>query len=83
VLDVFGHGSRIVRAKRLSLGGWHVNHAVDVIDTHRRVHRVVLRRCARPGWKLDDPDYTVAREIRVLALLRSGDSRAVATRRGS
>jgi aminoglycoside phosphotransferase (APT) family kinase protein len=71
VLNVFGDGSRIVRANRLSLGGWHVNHAVDVIDTHSRVHRVVLRRWAGPGWELDDPDYTVARETRVLALLRS------------
>jgi phosphotransferase family enzyme len=34
-------------------------------------HRVVLRRWARRGWELDDPDYTVEREARVLELLRS------------
>ncbi|MGH2913547.1 MAG: phosphotransferase family protein [Solirubrobacteraceae bacterium] len=69
VLDEFGHGSMIIRARRLARGGWHVNHAVEVIDAHRDAHRVVLRRWARPGWELDDPDYTVAREVRVLGLL--------------
>jgi aminoglycoside phosphotransferase (APT) family kinase protein len=71
VLDVFGHGSQIVQARRLALGGWHVNHALTVIDSRGRVHRVVLRRWARSGWEADDPDYTVAREARVLALLLS------------
>jgi hypothetical protein len=48
----------------------HVNHALNVIDRRRRVHRVVLRRWARPGWEFDDPDYTVLREVRVLGLLQ-------------
>ncbi len=71
VLDVFGPGSRIVRARRLGLGGWHVNHALNVIDPRGDTHRVVLRRWARSGWEADDPDYTVQREVRVLDLLRS------------
>jgi aminoglycoside phosphotransferase (APT) family kinase protein len=70
VFDVFGAGSRIVRVRRLALGGWHVNHALAIRDPGCHVHRVVLRRWARPGWELDDPDYTVAREVRVLALLQ-------------
>ena len=71
VLAVFGDDSRIISARRLALGGWHVNHAVSVLDHRGRVHRAVLRRWARPGWELDDPDYTVAREVRVLGLLNS------------
>ena len=69
VCDVVGAGSRIVAARRLRLGSWHVNHAVHVADPAGRVHRLVLRRWARPGWQADDPDYTVEREVRVLGLL--------------
>jgi aminoglycoside phosphotransferase (APT) family kinase protein len=69
VADVIGRGSRITSARRLHPGGWHVNHAVAVADRHGRTHRLVLRRWARPGWEADDPDYTVERETRVLALL--------------
>ncbi len=71
VTDVFGRGSRVARARRVRLGGWHVNHVLDVIDADGRPHRLVLRRWARPGWEVDDPDYTVERETRVLELLRS------------
>jgi aminoglycoside phosphotransferase (APT) family kinase protein len=66
-----GPGSRIVRVRRLSLGSWHVNHALDVVDAVGHIDRLVLRRWARPGWEVDDPDYTVERETRVLNLLRS------------
>ena len=69
--DVIGAGSRIVRARRLPLGSWHVNHALDVVDVGGSVRRVVLRRWARAGWEAGDPDYTVERETRVLGLLRS------------
>jgi aminoglycoside phosphotransferase (APT) family kinase protein len=58
-----------VSARRLRQGSWHVNHAVDVADSCDRIHRLVLRRWARPGWEVDDPDYTVEREMRVLGLL--------------
>lgn len=70
VTDVLGRGSRVVWARRLRLGGWHVNHALDVVDADGRTHRLVLRRWARAGWEVDDPDYTVDRETRVLELLR-------------
>lgn len=69
VCEVVGPGSRIVAARRLRPGGWHVNHAVDVADPSGRVRRLVVRRWARPGWETDDPDYTVEREVRVLGLL--------------
>lgn len=69
VTGVIGAGSRIAAARRLAHGAWHVNHAVDVIDRCGSWHRLVLRRWARPGWDTDDPDYTVEREARVLALL--------------
>jgi aminoglycoside phosphotransferase (APT) family kinase protein len=69
VTDALGPGSRLLTARRLRPGGWHVNHAVDVACADGRVRRLVLRRWARPGWEADDPDYTVDREVRVLALL--------------
>jgi aminoglycoside phosphotransferase (APT) family kinase protein len=69
VTDAAGPGSRLLAARRLRPGGWHVNHAVDVACGDGRVRRLVLRRWARPGWEADDPDYTVDREVRVLALL--------------
>jgi aminoglycoside phosphotransferase (APT) family kinase protein len=71
VLEVFGDGSRLVRARHPGVGDWHVNHLLTVVDARGRDHRVVLRRWARSGWESDDPDYTVAREVRVLELLRS------------
>jgi hypothetical protein len=46
---------------RLGLGKGHVDHALDVIDARGRRHRLVLRRWARPGWRVDDPDYRRAR----------------------
>ena len=48
---------------------WLANHAVTVADRHDRRHRLVLRRWARPGWDLDDPDYTAQREATILELL--------------
>jgi Phosphotransferase enzyme family len=70
VTGVIGAGSRVAWGRRLRRGSWHVNHAMDVIDSRGRTHRVVLRRWARPGWEDDDPDYTVEREVHVLGLLR-------------
>ena len=69
VTDQVGPGSRLLAARRLRPGGWHVNHAVDVACGDGRTRRLVLRRWARPGWEADDPDYTVDREVRVLGLL--------------
>lgn len=69
VIEAIGHSSRITSMRRLALGGWHVDHAIDVLDAGGHTHQLVLRRWARPGWEIDDPDYTVAREVRVLELL--------------
>jgi aminoglycoside phosphotransferase (APT) family kinase protein len=69
VTAVTGPGSRVVSARRLRPGSWHVNHAVEVAGNSGRTRRLVLRRWARPGWAADDPDYTADREARVLGLL--------------
>ena len=66
VARTIGPGSRIQVVRRLPLGGWHLNHALTVIDRRGRVHRLVLRRWARPDWDSDDPDYTAAREMTIL-----------------
>jgi aminoglycoside phosphotransferase (APT) family kinase protein len=64
----FGPGSRVVAARSLS-SAWLANHAVDVATQAGTVHRVVLRRWARPGWDEEDPDFNAAREAAVLELL--------------
>jgi aminoglycoside phosphotransferase (APT) family kinase protein len=63
-----GAGSRVVRV-RLLASSWLANHAVDVADAAGGLHRLVLRRWARPGWEIDDPTLTAAREAAVLELL--------------
>jgi aminoglycoside phosphotransferase (APT) family kinase protein len=57
-----------VRVRPLA-SSWLANHAVDVADAAGRRHRLVLRRWARPGWEVDDPTFTAAREAAVLELL--------------
>jgi aminoglycoside phosphotransferase (APT) family kinase protein len=64
----FGPGSRVVAVAPLA-SAWLANHAVDVADAAGRVHRLVLRRWARPGWADEDPDFNAAREATVLELL--------------
>jgi aminoglycoside phosphotransferase (APT) family kinase protein len=61
-------GGRVVRVRPLA-SGWLANHAVDVADAAGQRHRLVLRRWARPGWEVDDPTFTAAREAAVLELL--------------
>jgi putative transposase len=56
VARTMGPGSRIQVVRRLPMGSWHLNHALTVVDGGGRVHRLVLRRWARPGWDRDDPD---------------------------
>ena len=63
-----GAGSRVVRV-RLLASSWLANHAIDVADAAGGMHRLVLRRWARPGWEVDDPTLTAAREAAVLELL--------------
>ena len=64
----FGPGSRVVAVAPLA-SAWLANHAVDVADAAGRLHRVVLRRWARPGWDEEDPDFNAAREAAILELL--------------
>jgi hypothetical protein len=64
----FGPGSRVVAARPLP-SAWLANHALDVADAAGTVHRLVLRRWARPGWDDEDPDFTATREATVLELL--------------
>jgi aminoglycoside phosphotransferase (APT) family kinase protein len=64
----FGPGSRVVSVRPLP-SAWLANHALEVADTVGAVHRVVLRRWARPGWDEEDPDFTAAREAAILELL--------------
>jgi aminoglycoside phosphotransferase (APT) family kinase protein len=64
-----GPGSHVTSVRRLTEGGWHANHALTVVDRGGRCQRLVLRRWARPGWWIDDPDFTPEREARVLTLL--------------
>jgi aminoglycoside phosphotransferase (APT) family kinase protein len=63
-----GPGSRVVAVRPLD-SAWLANHAVDVADAAGAVHRVVLRRWARPGWDEEDPDFNAAREAAILELL--------------
>jgi len=42
---------------------------LTVVDAQGARHRLVLRRWARPGWEVDDPDFTAQREANLLNLL--------------
>jgi aminoglycoside phosphotransferase (APT) family kinase protein len=64
----FGPRSRVLSVRPLS-SAWLANHALEVADAAGALHRVVLRRWARPGWDEEDPDFTAAREAAVLELL--------------
>ena len=67
--ESIGPGCRVTSVRRLTEGGWHANHALTVVDRRGRSHRLVLRRWARPEWRVEDPDFTAEREERVLGLL--------------
>jgi aminoglycoside phosphotransferase (APT) family kinase protein len=70
--DSIGAGSRVVSARALP-SSWLANHAVDVVDGHGTTYRLVLRRWARPGWDIGDPEMTAAHEAGVLELLAASD----------
>ena len=64
-------GARIRSTRVLSGGISHAN--VAVIVGGDPGHAVVLRRWTRPGWEIDDADYTVAREALAMgALAKAG-----------
>lgn len=69
LLESVGSRGRIVSLRPLLGGTWHANHAVDVLDRKGRLHELVLRRWARPGWEQTDPDFTAEREAAILELL--------------
>jgi aminoglycoside phosphotransferase (APT) family kinase protein len=69
ITGAVGAGSRITRLRPINEGLWHVNHALVVVDREGRRHRLILRRWARPGWEVEDPDFTVQRKVTVLGLL--------------
>jgi hypothetical protein len=54
VARTMGPGSRIWVVRRLPMGSWHLNHALTMVDGDGRVHRLVLRRWAGPGWDRDE-----------------------------
>ena len=62
-------GGQILAVHLLPTGGWHANHAVTVLKATGKERQLVLRRWARPGWELEDPDFTASREAAVLGLL--------------
>jgi len=57
-------GARVVAALPLE-SRWLANHLLVLADGRE----LVLRRWARPGWEIDDPDLTAAREAAVLERL--------------
>ena len=57
-------GARVVAALPLD-SQWLANHLLVLADGRE----LVLRRWARPGWEVDDPDLTAAREALVLERL--------------
>jgi aminoglycoside phosphotransferase (APT) family kinase protein len=64
----FGPGARVEAVRPLP-SAWLANHAVDVAARDGTVHRLVLRRWARPGWDEEDPDFSATREAAILELL--------------
>ncbi|MCI0688308.1 MAG: aminoglycoside phosphotransferase family protein [Sporichthyaceae bacterium] len=64
-------GSPIIRTEFLTGGISHSNCALTIGGPTS--HEVVLRRWTRPGWEIDDADYTVQREALAMdALERAG-----------
>jgi aminoglycoside phosphotransferase (APT) family kinase protein len=63
------NGARIVGSRPLSGGRSHANHLLTVALPGGSRVRFVLRRWARPGWDVDDPDMNAARELSVLERL--------------
>ena len=64
----FGPNAHVIGAEPLTASRWHANHVLT-IDHGGSLVRVVLRRWARPGWDIDDPDFDALREAAALAWL--------------
>jgi aminoglycoside phosphotransferase (APT) family kinase protein len=64
-----GDRSRLLAVETLTGGISHANHGLDIADDGGTIHRLVLRRWARPGWEVTDPEYTPEQEIATYGLL--------------
>jgi aminoglycoside phosphotransferase (APT) family kinase protein len=69
VEECLGPGGRVKLVRPLPGGTAHVNHALLVESRSGIVHRLVLRRWARPSWTIADLEFSPEREIAALALL--------------
>jgi aminoglycoside phosphotransferase (APT) family kinase protein len=54
---------------------WHANHILTIEHEGGKT-RLVLRRWARPGWEIDDPDFDARREAAALTWLAPTPVRA-------
>lgn len=63
-----GGDARVVGAEPITTSRWHANHVLT-IERGGNAVRVVLRRWARPGWEIDDPDFDARREAAALTWL--------------
>jgi aminoglycoside phosphotransferase (APT) family kinase protein len=72
-VEALGRGTRISAIGYLPGGSFHANHAIDVVNRHGAVQRLVLRRWVRPDWLDTDPDYDAHREATILEFLADSD----------
>jgi aminoglycoside phosphotransferase (APT) family kinase protein len=63
-----GAWAQVIHLEPITASRWHANHILTIEDGSSTVH-VVLRRWARPGWEIDDPDFDARREATALAWL--------------
>ena len=63
-----GAGARLLHVEPIIASRWHANHILTM-EHDDSIARVVLRRWARPGWEIDDPDFDARREAGALAWL--------------
>lgn len=78
VAAAFGDDARVRRVRSMHGGRAMAVDALAIEDAGGRLHRVVLRRWARPGWAEDDPHFTPAREAAVLGRLAEAGFAAMA-----
>jgi aminoglycoside phosphotransferase (APT) family kinase protein len=61
--------SEVIAVRPLAGGSWHATHVVTVREPRSQVRDLVLRRWTRPGWQLEDADFTPQREATALKLI--------------
>jgi aminoglycoside phosphotransferase (APT) family kinase protein len=61
--------SEVIAVRPLAGGSWHATHVVTVREPGSQVRDLVLRRWTRPGWQLEDADFTPQREATALKLI--------------